>query len=61
MATKYDNDLDIIGNSSSSYKEVEKALLNIGKDFGLTKEELVKGEITRENLFKNTDEVIVIE
>ena len=67
MNTINKNDIDenintiSTGIENNSYEEVKKGLLGIGKYFGITKESLDMHEVTRDNLFKNTDEVIVIQ
>jgi hypothetical protein len=58
-----DENINIIstGVENNSYEQVKKGLLGIGKYFNITEESLDMHEVTRENLFKNTDEVIVIQ
>lgn len=49
---EYDDDLKIIADSNSSYEDKSKALLNIGKDFGITEEMLDNYKVNIENLFR---------
>ena len=57
-----DKNLNILSNGieNNSYEQVKTGLLGVGKYFGITKESLDMHEVTRENLFKRTNEVIVI-
>lgn len=51
----------IEGIKSDASEQVEKGLLTIGSKFGLSEADLNRHVVTKDNLFKDVDEIIVIE
>ena len=55
---KISNTLD--GNTDITSKEFKETLLNIGEQFRLSKEDFEKDKVSRENIFANSNKVIII-
>lgn len=50
----------VSGILNDSYVQIEDGIMTIGERFQLSKEELTEGEVTQENLFLDSDDVLII-